>query len=301
MLLEQRQGTQQLTVYCTPDEDADAILGQLGIRGVGMRVMDGYKVVSCAFPAARDLEELYADAAFPLSSEFRIEKVACRSCTGSVLHCSEMKIKPLPSEHWLEMADLWICHPTDDAKQYGIEFEPIQARQGMLLVGRDHLLVSPNDVPSPHCFSCNALLGTQEDDGGIRLLKHCLVSLPHDTFHHYTFEACFCEQLLEYAGAHNVYRFTITDPSSTQTVSITLFDWCVRSTSNPPITSLGLAVKLLYTITTTPTSDAVPIQLLPGQTPCLLRLLDTRNAAYPPSLRSLKQQRIALLRRLVLR
>lgn len=55
-------------------------------------------------------------------------------------------IKNLPSEHWLELIDCWLCHEDQDQKQYANKLRDIGAQAGTLLVGNTYFLLHPDDM-----------------------------------------------------------------------------------------------------------------------------------------------------------
>ncbi|RUS26536.1 HECT-like ubiquitin-conjugating enzyme-binding-domain-containing protein [Jimgerdemannia flammicorona] len=56
-------------------------------------------------------------------------------------------IKNLPSEHWLELIDCWLCHEDQDQQQHKNKLKDIDAQKGTLLVGNTYFLLHPDDLP----------------------------------------------------------------------------------------------------------------------------------------------------------
>ncbi|OZJ03290.1 hypothetical protein BZG36_03751 [Bifiguratus adelaidae] len=111
----------------------------------------------------------------------RLSQLYCRSCSTALIKPeTEFICKPLPSEHWLELIECWMCHDKH-ADDYEERIQEIGARKGHLLVGKEYLLLHPSDilpetVRNPHveefrktrsfrkwfpvqCSHCGSLLG----------------------------------------------------------------------------------------------------------------------------------------------
>jgi hypothetical protein len=98
-------------------------------------------------------------------------RLACKGCGGLLMQRSPgdgpkgatpwaMTAFLLPSEHWLEWADMWLCHETQ-ANVY-IPAADFGARRGTLLIGETHVAVHPGDVRPDALL----LLGSAEDGEG---------------------------------------------------------------------------------------------------------------------------------------
>ncbi|KAL1923647.1 uncharacterized protein VTP21DRAFT_8627 [Calcarisporiella thermophila] len=90
----------------------------------------------------------------PISSReiLDLQSIACQFCQATLTKPAEerneagrrvlfKKVKDLPSEHWLELVDCWMCHEDQDFKVGEIKALP---RVG--LVGGTYLLLHPTDV-----------------------------------------------------------------------------------------------------------------------------------------------------------
>lgn len=74
-----------------------------------------------------------------------ISSISCKECHTSISHKAFLAVKDLPSEHWMELVECWICHETSD-KEHSGQLKPIVAREKLLLVGSTYVLLHPNDV-----------------------------------------------------------------------------------------------------------------------------------------------------------
>lgn len=74
-----------------------------------------------------------------------ISSISCKECHASISHNAFQAVKDLPSEHWMELVECWICHETSD-KEHSGQLKPIVAREKLLLVGSTYVLLHPSDV-----------------------------------------------------------------------------------------------------------------------------------------------------------
>jgi len=76
-----------------------------------------------------------------------VQTLFCRCC-DAVLTTGQAfrKILPLPSEHWLELSDLWYCHKEDEFQQFSLG--EIFPKALVCLVGETYLLINSADLRS---------------------------------------------------------------------------------------------------------------------------------------------------------
>lgn len=74
-----------------------------------------------------------------------ISSIHCRECNATLSNKAFPVVKDLPSEHWMELVECWICHETSE-KEHSGKLQPIVARQNLLLVSNTYLLFHPEDV-----------------------------------------------------------------------------------------------------------------------------------------------------------
>ncbi|GAA6050151.1 hypothetical protein JCM3770_000426 [Rhodotorula araucariae] len=171
----------------------------------------------------------------------------CATCDTELVDAAPIKrYNALPSEHWAELLDAWMCHQdqtlSDDLIAKGKGIEP-RADEG--LVGTSYILL-PQDMtrnwimpegvePSKanngdflfpaHCASCAALVGSHvrpigsssEDATAFRLLKYA--SYPTSTqadLPRYTLASYLTAELLETGQAHACHRFVLEDAEGEQ-------------------------------------------------------------------------------------
>lgn len=78
--------------------------------------------------------------------EARMKEIQCQHCSASILDSSiNYKIKDLPSEHWYELVECWICHETKP-EEHRARMRPILARPNVLLVGTTYFLIHPDNI-----------------------------------------------------------------------------------------------------------------------------------------------------------
>ena len=75
-----------------------------------------------------------------------------------------LKIKYMPSEHWLELVECWSCHRDEFANIVKNTAE-ISAVPGCLLVGTDYYLLNKEDIKQCTCMIY------EEGAGGIKIDK----------------------------------------------------------------------------------------------------------------------------------
>lgn len=74
------------------------------------------------------------------------KQMQCRHCAQGFLDSAiEYKIKDLPSEHWYELVECWICHETKP-EEHQARMKPILARPHVLLVGTTYFLIHPENI-----------------------------------------------------------------------------------------------------------------------------------------------------------
>lgn len=70
----------------------------------------------------------------------------CQHCQAALLdNTIEYKVKDLPSEHWYELVECWICHETKP-EEHQARMRPILARPDVLLVGTTYFLIDPQNI-----------------------------------------------------------------------------------------------------------------------------------------------------------
>lgn len=74
------------------------------------------------------------------------KQMRCHHCAQGLLDSAiEYKIKDLPSEHWYELVECWICHETKP-EEHQARMKPILARPHVLLVGTTYFLIHPENI-----------------------------------------------------------------------------------------------------------------------------------------------------------
>jgi hypothetical protein len=279
--------------------------------------------------------EDYAMSGCPVSSEFVPEKlfpIVCRRCATVFIRRVD-KCLPLPSEQWIELSELWVCHPLphehpNHHKPYGLEIKPIQARPGAVLVGKEYFQVHEDDCQSLKsiaggiliCEECEAPIGTK-DDFGFRLLKFELASGAQVRLERlYTVERCVAEQLIDSQANKNKCRLLLTsselfqfddlqrDCDSDQlsgiisdfAICLTLFDWNISIWSSDwPNREMIPAVKVFFKIVDDfDTSDYSLYSPTPMSKRALVELrksLEQNQYYLPKSLQQISGKQISYL------
>ncbi|EGO29841.1 hypothetical protein SERLADRAFT_458146 [Serpula lacrymans var. lacrymans S7.9] len=161
----------------------------------------------------------------------------CTSCSLPLVHSSAIvEYKDLPSEHWEELVDAWMCHTDqtlhEQITKHGRGFWP---EQGQALVGGSYVLFEDTSVVKStittterpkraedwrlvRCM-CGAMVGRcqeRHEDGGVitmyRLLKYAIRPVsPTAKPQRVPLSAFIVEDMSEYVQAHATYRFVISD------------------------------------------------------------------------------------------
>ncbi|CAO3613054.1 unnamed protein product [Cunninghamella blakesleeana] len=84
--------------------------------------------------------------------EKNIQSLNCRHCKQPLINLKTkdgipFKCKDLPSEHWYELVECWICHEAKP-EEHRARMRPIFAKQSVLLVGTYYFLIHINDFLS---------------------------------------------------------------------------------------------------------------------------------------------------------
>ncbi|KAI7851663.1 HECT-like ubiquitin-conjugating enzyme-binding-domain-containing protein [Circinella umbellata] len=184
--------------------------------------------------------------------------LSCRSCHQMITSVNEFQSKDLPSEHWYELVECWICHEAKP-EEHRSRMQPITARSKMVLVGGTYLLLHPQDLLTDsftvddisnikwdtglskkwipiHCTKCQEPLGEgqyeQNQEGETSLLatkfyKYCISILPMEQQQPLpTFMEFLLYDLFDAAKAHATYRFIIQGRKTKQIYALLwLFNW----------------------------------------------------------------------------
>ncbi|GAA5858087.1 hypothetical protein JCM9279_002115 [Rhodotorula babjevae] len=172
----------------------------------------------------------------------------CATCDAELVDASPIKrYNALPSEHWAELLDAWMCHQdqtlSDDLIAKGKGIKP---RRDEGLVGTSYILLpqavtsnwaTPEAEPTKadngdliypaHCTSCSSLVGSHvrpadsaaEEQSAFRLLKFATypVSSSIDTpATRHSLASYVTAELLETGQAHACHRFVLEDAETEQ-------------------------------------------------------------------------------------
>ncbi|KAJ3154616.1 hypothetical protein HDU89_007854 [Geranomyces variabilis] len=79
--------------------------------------------------------------------------ICCHACSRNLLlptpagNASRFaKAVELPSEYWHELTDCWACHTEDYSQMPGQKGGVVLAKQGVMMVGKSHVVLHPADV-----------------------------------------------------------------------------------------------------------------------------------------------------------
>ncbi|ODO09423.1 hypothetical protein I350_03023 [Cryptococcus amylolentus CBS 6273] len=219
-------------------------------------------------PAAQSLTIAHALSA----PDFRRIKPSLLTCTACERPLSslpspysatlEQSYKDLPSQHWAEMIDIWMCHddPTFTGRLAGMVEEGFWPKEGGVLCGGSWVLVeecrgrwenlkadegNENDPWRPIACKCGEVVGKQRSDDGkpgagtLRLSKWAVGLLRDDVdaeddaanppLIRAPLSVFVVSDMLELAQAHASYRFIISDE---ETQSKRMYIWLFNSSTS---------------------------------------------------------------------
>ncbi|KAG0184913.1 hypothetical protein DFQ28_010257 [Apophysomyces sp. BC1034] len=159
----------------------------------------------------------------------------CRHCSADLVESLEsFKRKDLPSEHWYELVECWICHETKP-EEHRARMRPISARSNMLLVGMTYFLVHPTDIGSGAVSLDNEMAARIDAKHNVndkvvmfavKLFKYCVTVVSSLHLQQPTFIDFLVHDLIDAAKAHATYRFLIQGKQSSRIYAlIWLFNW----------------------------------------------------------------------------
>ncbi|KAM0787729.1 hypothetical protein ACM66B_003787 [Microbotryomycetes sp. NB124-2] len=220
--------------------------------------------------------------------EHKPSAISCLNCDSRLVDLTTIdKYNALPSEHWAELLEAWMCHKdqelSDDlvAKGKGIRPRRDEALVGSSYVVLDSARVSQSELdPSIRdersadnhvlrpirCRACKSMVGFKDvapgdDENGntcVRLLKHAIrISSLDDSFPEVGVDAHVATALLELSQAHACHRFVLADHEQEQPhVYMWLFNPFIRICSSARRSGnddsvhphVSQAVKVMYLI-----------------------------------------------------
>ncbi|KAG7095414.1 hypothetical protein E1B28_006163 [Marasmius oreades] len=203
-----------------------------------VKVQSGhYEIKLATLPSPRPLEHRPLLDATQLS-EKKPTSFICASCSLPLVHSSKgYRYRDLPSEHWEELVDAWMCHSAqklheDVTKRSKEGFWP---EPSCALVGGSYILfeesaINKDNVHIPEATTydegrhvirciCGAIIGRyqehQSDNAKIRayrVLKYAVRSVsPIAEPSRIPLSAFVVEDMTEFVQAHASYRFVLSD------------------------------------------------------------------------------------------
>ncbi|KAJ1661049.1 E3 ubiquitin-protein ligase E3D [Dispira simplex] len=170
---------------------------------------------------SRNTQALLATMEPPLCANelSRVTQLACRWCGFTLIlpkrtksntssHCYFSTLD-LPSEHWTELLDCWMCHPDEetqfimqydrDMSQPGVRIHPWNPKSNQILVGHTYVLINESDVVPGSLISEDRVPLDKESDSSATT---DLILTPPST--HF-----LAADLIEHGKAHANYRYVL--------------------------------------------------------------------------------------------
>ncbi|KAK9760278.1 E3 ubiquitin-protein ligase E3D [Basidiobolus ranarum] len=261
--LEQLNNIQSINVF------VDKILLPAPVNTRGVSLTPSEHGAEIKLPLIRSKytnnNHLLSEVQIPLNAmELKgVSTIKCGFCKHQLTKKNNLfqKTLDLPSEHWLELADCWMCHQ-DDYQQ--VQKGEISARSGTLLVGNTYLLVSSEDIEantiiteerdseklksfkfkkwhSVICSRCLSTLGeglldnNEENLVSVRLKKYEVIlnSAQEKIIPKPSFLSFIIADLLEISKSSASYHFIIEEKAQkTPLLQIWVFSWNTAVSSN---------------------------------------------------------------------
>ncbi|KAI8980486.1 HECT-like ubiquitin-conjugating enzyme-binding-domain-containing protein [Pilobolus umbonatus] len=213
------------------------------------------------------------------------EDIQCRYCATTLIQPTNRdhiyKIKSLPSEHWYELVECWICHETKP-EEHKARMRPILARENLLLVGTTYFLLHPNNIRagavvedevvskrinwnsgtstkwiSVNCTQCHHYMGEgqyyiqdkQQELLAVKLYKYNASILP-EIDEKPSLNDLFISDMVSASKIHATHRYIIQGRQSNKIHGlIWLFNWDTHILYNVPSThelKYERVMKILY-------------------------------------------------------
>ncbi|KAI8341174.1 HECT-like ubiquitin-conjugating enzyme-binding-domain-containing protein [Chlamydoabsidia padenii] len=194
------------------------------------------------------------------ASSLPTQHIKCRHCHHDLVNknSTSFQCKNLPSEHWYELVECWICHEAKP-EEHQSRMRPILAKPEVLLVGSFYFLVHSSDLDpiieldkeiankvdwnrgtmtkwiSVNCGDCGKVVGEgqyerKQDESSLNLMavklyKYC-VTLQPTPGELPGFIDFVVGDLIEAAKVHATHRFIIQGKKSNRVHAlIWLFNW----------------------------------------------------------------------------
>ncbi|KMS94420.1 hypothetical protein BVRB_021590, partial [Beta vulgaris subsp. vulgaris] len=171
------------------------------------------------------------DLDLPSASELSSRQdLLCRSCARVIADLSRVqKVLPLPSEHWMEMSELWVCDPhtmSNIERPYGLPSERLDesAIGNVMLVGVRELLVPADVFVGKLKCECGCELG-EEVPNGYRLWKRSIRVTNEPLFTYYTIDVDAVANILQHCHSQSRYMIELANPSDRRLIYLQLCNW----------------------------------------------------------------------------
>lgn len=119
----------------SPCQDDDVADSRLALYDVKLAVLRASRLES------GQLKELWPAKEI----ERGLSGITCRHCHCALSRSTQFQCKNLPSEHWYELVECWICHETKP-EEHRTRMRAISAKSNHVLVGSTYFLLHPNDL-----------------------------------------------------------------------------------------------------------------------------------------------------------
>ncbi|CAG8500959.1 1576_t:CDS:2 [Paraglomus brasilianum] len=164
-----------------------------------------------------------------------LRNVLCGSCGLVIVRDGALeKIMDLPSEHWAELLECWMCHQ-EDYKQ--AQVGELNAKETIGLVGGTYILMHPKDIEDALVVEGFTNVNVEADLLAVKLNKHLITVVLEEAGRLDTikcnFTAFLAADFLDAAKSHATYKFIIEGTiSKGPYILVWLFGWDTKMMTN---------------------------------------------------------------------
>lgn len=180
-----------------------------------------------------------------------IQELQCKNCKLCILKSNEslssLQIKALPSEYWIELSDLWVCHDPQSFQHF--PRVPLKAKENHCLVSTTYIMIPETMIEQEniqikpieeenrsnsrefdpiYCSKCSSLIGlsnsyhlnkkTNKNNENslisIKLFKYAIDDSFSNIFSSYNLEYKIAEDILALTQARSCYKILVFGYSS---------------------------------------------------------------------------------------
>ncbi|KAI8378541.1 ubiquitin-conjugating enzyme E2-binding protein [Blakeslea trispora] len=190
---------------------------------------------------------------WPAKDLAETDHLVCQHCLQPLIETYQYQFKDLPSEHWYELVECWICHETKP-EEHKSRMRPILAKPNVILVGTTYVLIHAQNILQAavqpdktllakqdwskgtftkwvtlHCSTCDHVIGEGQYNETSELLaakifKYTVAPSPSPVDQP-VFTDFLMSDLVSAAKTHATHKFLIQGKSEQVYCLLWLFNW----------------------------------------------------------------------------